>query len=242
MSTLVLQGISKTFSVAQQQPVHAVRDINLSLGNELMVIVGPSGSGKTTVLRLIAGLEQPDHGTIAIDGSVINHLPPQHRNVAMVFQHPALLPHLDVSQNIGFGLMLRKVPAQEIQHKVQQAAEKLHIVDKLKCKPGDLSGGEAQRVALARALVREPNVFLLDEPLSSLDAPNRKQLRHEILCLQQRIAVPMIYVTHDQREAFALGQRVAVVRAGEIQQVGKPDEIHKQPANEFVAQFLDLWA
>jgi multiple sugar transport system ATP-binding protein len=239
MSKLVLQSIAKTYSASGGQKVSAIRDLNLTIADELLVLVGPSGSGKTTILRLIAGLEQLDAGTISLDGVVLNNVPAKNRDIAMMFQSPALFPHLTSYENISFGLKLRGVAKPEIDKRVNAAADTLNLREKLSRRPHELSGGEAQRVALARAIVREPKIFLLDEPLSSVDAPTRKQLRAEIVCLQQRLAVPMVYVTHDQREALALGGRVAVIRGGQLQQIGTAADIQSTPANQFVSEFFD---
>lgn len=239
MPSLVIENLSKTFRDHDGQSVAALQDFNLRLaGNELLVLVGPSGCGKTTTLRLIAGLETPTAGRIIIDGNVINNVPAKNRDIAMVFQTPALLPNLRVSENIGFGLKLRKIPKAEIEKRVSDAAQTLGLSDKLNRKPAELSGGEAQRVALGRALVRQPKIFLLDEPLSQLDVLTRKQLRQEIIRLHQRAAAPMIYVTHEPREAIILGQRIAVMNEGRLVQIGSPEEIRRHPANEFVAEFF----
>ncbi|MBA4149485.1 MAG: ABC transporter ATP-binding protein [Verrucomicrobia bacterium] len=239
MSYLRLENVSKCFSGQREEKVTALRNVSFSLEiNELLVLVGPSGCGKTTTLRLVAGLETPDAGKILLDGKVLNSISPESRDVSMVFQTPALFPHLTVSENIGLGLKLRKTSSAEIQQHVLQAAEILGLQDKLNRRPQELSGGEAQRVALGRALVRQPKLFLLDEPLSNLDPITRKQLRREILCLHQKLGIPMIYVTHDHHEAFALGHRVAVMNHGELQQIGTPEEIKRSPANQFVADFV----
>jgi multiple sugar transport system ATP-binding protein len=239
MPFLVIENLCKAFRDLSGNKIPAVQDLNLTLAqNELLVLAGPSGCGKTTTLRLIAGLERADSGRISLDGNVLNQIAAKNRDVAMVFQTPALLPHMNAGENIAFGLKLRKVPQVEIEKRVSQATEILGLAGKLDRKPQELSGGEAQRVALGRALVREPKIFLLDEPLSHLDVLARKQLRREIRCLHQRANVPMIYVTHDPREALALGQRVAVMNEGKLLQLGTPDEIRQKPANEFVAEFF----
>ena len=205
---------------------------------EFLVLVGPSGSGKTTTLRLIAGLEETDSGSILLDGTVLNTLSPRNRDVAMVFQHSALYPHLTVSANLGLGLKLRKVPKLEIQRRTQDAAERLGLGPFLDRWPGTLSAGQRQRVALGRALVRQPKVFLFDEPLSHLDAPSRMQLRAEIHRLHAQLDATIIYVTHDQLEAMALGDRIAVLHEGMLQQVAEPFTIYRQPKNRFVASFF----
>ena len=239
MSVLAIDNVSKFFRKGKTQ-VAAVRNLSLSLRkNELLVLVGPSGCGKTTTLRMIAGLEKPDSGTISIAGSIINHLPPKLRDIAMVFQSPALLPHFTAYENLAFGLKLRRVEKSEIEARVKNVAEMLGLTDKLDRRPDELSGGEAQRVALGRAIVRRPRVFLLDEPLSNLDPITRKQLRKEIRCLHEQTQAPMVYVTHDRSEALSLGDRIAVLNQGELQQLGTADELLKNPANEFVTAFLE---
>ena len=240
MAEVILNNLSKTFRGKTGDVVRAVKELCLAIqSDELIAIVGPSGCGKTTTLRLIAGLEEPTSGSIHINGTLANNIPAKDRDVAMVFQTPALFPHLTVFDNIGFGLTLRKFPTPEIDKRVREAAELLGLSGKLRCRPSELSGGEGQRVSLGRALVRRPKLFLLDEPLSSLDAPMRKQLRGQILQIQRLLKVPMIYVTHDQREAFAIGQRIAVLNHGELQQFGTASDIREKPANEFVAAFFD---
>ncbi len=238
MADLVLNELSKTFS-NKTGAVHALKKLCLEVSaTELIAVVGPSGCGKTTALRLIAGLENPTSGSIWLDGKSISNLAARDRDVAMVFQRPTLFPHLNVFENIGFGLKLRKFSAAEIENRVNEAGEILGLSGRLHCRSEELSGGEAQRVALGRALVRQPKVFLLDEPLSSVDAPMRKQLRKEILQIQRLLQVPMIYVTHDQSEALAIGQRIVVLNNGQLQQVGSASEILEKPANSFVAGFF----
>ncbi|MEO7298445.1 MAG: ABC transporter ATP-binding protein [Verrucomicrobiota bacterium] len=238
MSGLVLDKLSKTFSNGKSA-ITALKELSLTIQhNELLALVGPSGCGKTTALRLIAGLEEPSRGSIFIDGKSVDSVPAKDRDVAMVFQSPALFPHLTVLENLSFGLKLRKIPRAEITERVNQAAEILGLKNKLQCRPQELSGGEAQRVSLGRALVRQPKVFLLDEPLSAVDAPTRKKLRAEIVQLQKILAVPMVYVTHDQREALAIGQRLAILHQGELQQIGTAQEILAKPANDFVTEFF----
>lgn len=243
MPDVTLEKLSKTFRTPAQD-IFAVKNLSLSVSShEILALVGPSGCGKTTTLRLIAGLETPTSGSIHIDGKLSTQTPAKDRDVAMVFQQPALFPHLSVFDNIGFGLKLRKFPKTEIEARVREAAQFLGLVDKLPCRPHELSGGEAQRVSLGRALVRRPKLFLLDEPLSSVDAPMRKLLRQQILGLHRLLKVPMIYVTHDQREALAIGNRIAVMNRGELQQIGTPQEIREKPANEFVTEFFeDYWS
>ena len=217
----------------------AVDGIDLVTGEgEYLVLLGPSGCGKTTLLRLIAGLEQPSEGDILIGGQVVTRLPPRARQIAMVFQSYALYPHKTVSANISFPLAAAGVPREQRPERVRRAASRLAIDHLLERRPRQLSGGERQRVALARALVREPQVFLLDEPLSNLDAKLRSSARDELKEFQQRVGITTIYVTHDQVEAMGLGDRIAVLNEGRIQQIGTPDEIYHQPANTFVATFV----
>src|SRR5216117_3751948 len=217
----------------------AVHDLDLDIGDgELMVIVGPSGCGKTTALRMLAGLEEISDGTLRIGDRVVNDLTPRDRDIAMVFQSYALYPHMTVADNLAFGLKLRKLPKQEVKERVQRAARILQIEDFLKRKPRALSGGQRQRVAMGRAIVREPQAFLMDEPLSNLDAKLRVQMRAEIHQLQRRLDVTTIYVTHDQVEAMTMGDRVAVMNAGHLLQVDTPQVLYDQPVNEFVAGFI----
>jgi len=216
-----------------------VDDLNLEVeDHELLVLMGPSGCGKTTTLRLLAGLERPTAGEIIMGGRAVDHLPPRDRDVAMVFQEGALYPHLSVRGNLGFGLKLRRTPKSEIGRRVTEAAVTLGISDLLDRLPGELSQGQQQRVALGRAMVRRPKLFLLDEPLASLDGGLRRQLRHEIRVLHQRLGVPMIFVTHDAGEAMALGQRIAILRDGRLQQVSDPQTLYDRPGNRFVASLL----
>ena len=205
---------------------------------EFVVLLGPSGCGKTTTLRMIAGLEQPSSGEILIDGQRVNDLPPQKRDVAMVFQSYALYPHMTVAANIAYPLRVRKLAPAEIQTQVKQTAAMLEIESLLNRRPRELSGGERQRVALARAIVRHPKAFLMDEPLSNLDARLRLQMRGELKRLQQQLGTTTVYVTHDQAEAMTLGQRVAVMNKGQLQQFAAPLEIYHRPANRFVAEFV----
>ncbi len=239
MARVVLENLSKIFVSATGTEVRAVQRLNLAIEDkELLVLVGPSGSGKTTTLRLIAGLEGVTEGTVSIDGEAVNDLPAKDRDIAMVFQNFALYPHLTVFQNLAFGLTLRKFPKAGIQQRVKEAAEMLGLADCLERKPGALSGGEQQRVALGRAIVRRPKVFLFDEPLSNLDAPKRAQMRAQIARLHRRLGATMLYVTHDQAEAMTLGNRIAVMNAGEIQQIAAPMTLYEAPANVFVAGFV----
>jgi multiple sugar transport system ATP-binding protein len=217
----------------------AVHDLDLEVADgELMVLVGPSGCGKTTALRMLAGLEEISDGEIRIGDRVVNDLTPKDRDVAMVFQSYALYPHMTVHDNLAFGLKLRKTPKHEVDERVRRAANILQIEEFLKRKPRALSGGQRQRVAMGRAIVREPQAFLMDEPLSNLDAKLRVQMRAEIHQLQRRLGVTTIYVTHDQVEAMTMGDRVAVMQAGHLQQVDTPQVLYDQPVNEFVAGFI----
>jgi multiple sugar transport system ATP-binding protein len=217
----------------------AVHDLDLEISDgELMVLVGPSGCGKTTALRMLAGLEEISAGEIKIGDRVVNDLTPKDRDVAMVFQSYALYPHMTVYDNLAFGLKLRKMPKKEVEERVRRAAKVLQIEEFLKRKPRALSGGQRQRVAMGRAIVREPQAYLMDEPLSNLDAKLRVQMRAEIHQLQRRLGVTTIYVTHDQVEAMTMGDRVAVMQAGHLQQVDTPQVLYDQPVNEFVAGFI----
>jgi len=217
----------------------AVESFDLDIADgEFMVLVGPSGSGKTTVLRLTAGLENATRGKIAIGGQVVNNLHPMDRDIAMVFQNYALYPHMTVAENMGFGLKLRRTKKSEIKERVGAAARTLGISELLKRKPGQLSGGQRQRVAMGRAIVREPAVFLMDEPLSNLDAKLRVQMRAEIQRLQHRLGTTTIYVTHDQTEAMTMGDRVAVMRQGRLVQVDPPQALYDRPVDLFVAGFI----
>ena len=235
MSRIALEGVTKRFP----DDTLAVRSLTLDVADgELMVLVGPSGCGKTTVLRMVAGLEEVTDGTISIDGQVVNDLDPRHRDIAMVFQSYALYPHLSVYDNMAFSLKYRRTPKDEIRRRVADAARILELEPYLQRKPRQLSGGQRQRVAMGRAIVRQPRAFLMDEPLSNLDAKLRVQMRAEILKIQQSLNVTTIYVTHDQTEAMTLGDRVAVVHQGDLQQVGSPRELYRNPANRFVAGFI----
>jgi multiple sugar transport system ATP-binding protein len=228
-------------SVAKVYPdgTRAVNDLDLEIGDgELMVLVGPSGCGKTTALRMLAGLEEISDGEIRIGDRIVNDLTPKDRDIAMVFQSYALYPHMTVEQNLAFGLKLRKLPKKEVSERVGRAAKILQIEEFLKRKPRALSGGQRQRVAMGRAIVREPQAFLMDEPLSNLDAKLRVQMRAEIHQLQRRLGVTTIYVTHDQVEAMTMGDRVAVMNAGHLLQVDTPQVLYDNPVNEFVAGFI----
>jgi multiple sugar transport system ATP-binding protein len=219
--------------------VHAVKDVNLEIRDkEFMVFVGPSGCGKTTTLRMIAGLEFINSGQILIGDTVVNEMPPMDRDIAMVFQNYALYPHMSVYDNIAFGLKLRGVDRKEIERRVNEVAEMLSIGQLLKRKPKELSGGQRQRVAVGRAIAREPAVFLMDEPLSNLDAKLRIQTRAMLQKLHQRLLRTTIYVTHDQVEAMTMGDRIAVMNAGELQQLDTPENLHERPVNLFVAGFI----
>ena len=219
--------------------VDAVRHLSLEIADgEFMVLVGPSGSGKTTALRMLAGLESISGGEISIGERVVNRIAPRERDIAMVFQDYALYPQMTVFDNLAFGLRRRKVPKEEIAGRVATAAGLLDIGELLERKPGQLSGGQAQRVALGRALVRQPQVFLMDEPLSNLDAKLRAETRAELIALHQRLEATFVYVTHDQIEAMTMATRVVVLRDGLVQQVGRPQEVYDRPANTFVASFM----
>ena len=233
------QNVTREFSGPRRERVLALNGFNLEARpGELLVIVGPSGCGKTTALRLLAGLDVPDRGSIFLDGQSLAGVEPRDRDLAMVFQHHALLPHLTVWQNMAFGLTLRKFPAAEITARVGRAAEMLGLTALLERRPGAISGGERQRAALGRALARQPKVFLFDEPLSHLDAPARLQLRGEIAALRRRLGATMLFVTHDQAEALALADRLAVMRQGAVEQAAPPEEIYRRPASRFVAGFI----
>ena len=234
VSGVRLVGVSKEYD-----SVPAIRELELEVADgELLVVLGPSGCGKSTVLRLVAGLEEATSGRILIGERDVTRLSPGRRNVSMVFQSYALFPHLTAAENIGFGLVVREVRRAEIRERVARAAALAGCGHLLARRPAQLSGGERQRIALARALVREPDVFLLDEPLSNLDAELRAETRAELKRLHARVGATMLYVTHDQIEALTLGQRIAVLRDGELQQVGTPDQIWREPANRFVARFV----
>ena len=235
MGEIALDRVTKVFD----NGFTAVNDISLTVGDgEFIVLVGPSGCGKSTLLRMIAGLEEVTAGTISIGGTDVTELAPRHRDIAMVFQNYALYPHMDVRKNLGYGLRVRKTPKAEVDRRVEEVAKLLGLDALLDRKPAALSGGQRQRVAMGRAIVREPAAFLMDEPLSNLDAKLRVGMRTELSRLHERLGVTTIYVTHDQVEAMTLGQRVAVMRDGVIQQVASPQELYARPQNLFVAAFI----
>lgn len=232
---LTLEQVNKWYD----NKVHAVKDVNLEVNEgELLVFVGPSGCGKSTTLRMIAGLESLDSGIICMDGKIINHVSPKERDIAMVFQNYALYPTMNVFDNIAFPLKMRHMKKDEIRYCVTELAKTLELTEYLKRKPGALSGGQRQRVALARAMVREPKLFLMDEPLSNLDAKLRVQMRREITALQKNLGTTTIYVTHDQTEAMTMGDRIAIFREGVLQQIDTPQNVYQRPENLFVAQFI----
>jgi multiple sugar transport system ATP-binding protein len=239
VARVILEHLTKDFPGPNGESIRAVSDLDLTVGHrELLVLVGPSGCGKTTTLRLLAGLEEPTAGTISIDGQVLNGTAPKDRDLAMVFQSPALYPHLSVYDNLAFRLKVRKCGKAEIAQRVKEAAQMLGLSDSLARLPMTLSGGQRQRVAIGRALVRRPGLFLFDEPLSNLDPQMRLQLRSELARLHSWFESTMLYVTHDQSEAMMLGDRIAVMQAGKLQQAGKPLEVYRHPANLFVADFI----
>jgi multiple sugar transport system ATP-binding protein len=234
MAEVTLTNITKRFG-----DFTAVKELTLQIEDgKFTVLVGPSGCGKTTTLRMVAGLEEITEGEIRIGDRVVNRVPPKDRDIAMVFQNYALYPHMDVFNNMAFGLKLRKTPKAQIKERVQEAAELLGITDKLKSKPRELSGGQRQRVAVGRAIVRDPKVFLFDEPLSNLDAKLRVQMRTELEQLHHKLQTTTIYVTHDQVEAMTLGDRIAVMKDGVVQQYAPPQETYDHPNNQFVAGFI----
>ncbi len=235
MAEIALEHITKRYGDGYE----AVKDMNLDVADgEFMILVGPSGCGKSTALRMVAGLEDITDGELKIGGQVVNDKAPKDRDIAMVFQNYALYPHMTVRENMGFALKLAKTPQEDIDKKVNEAARILDLEQHLERKPANLSGGQRQRVAMGRAIVRNPSAFLMDEPLSNLDAKLRVQMRTEISRIQQRFETTTIYVTHDQTEALTLGDRIAVMRAGILQQVGPPSELYGQPNNLFVAGFI----
>jgi multiple sugar transport system ATP-binding protein len=235
MATIQFDQVSKDFGRGH----YAVRDVTLTIRDgEFMVLVGPSGCGKSTLLRMLAGLEETTSGEIRIGNRVVNGLPPQQRDIAMVFQNYALYPHKTVRKNLEFPLQMAGWAKERIKARVTEVARLIELEQLLECKPGQLSGGQRQRVAMGRALVREPAVFLMDEPLSNLDAQLRVQMRREITALQKRLRTTTIYVTHDQVEAMTMGDRLAVLNHGQLQQVGTPKELYERPVNVFVATFL----
>jgi multiple sugar transport system ATP-binding protein len=235
MAEIVLKNVTKRYPDGTE----AVKQMNLDIADgEFVILVGPSGCGKTTALRMIAGLEDITEGELRIGDNIVNDLPPRERDVAMVFQSYALYPHMTVRENMGFALSLAKVRKSEINQRVEEAANILDLTEQLERKPANLSGGQRQRVAMGRAIVRQPAAFLMDEPLSNLDAKLRVQMRTEVSRIQQRLGTTTVYVTHDQVEAMTLGDRVAVMRSGVIQQVGPPKELYGEPVNVFVAGFI----
>ena len=235
MAAVTMDNVTKVYP----NGALGVADLELTIEDgEFLVLVGPSGCGKSTALRMVAGLETVTSGELRIGDRVVNDLPPKERDIAMVFQNYALYPHMTVEQNIGFALKLAKLPKAEIQKRVREAARTLQLEDWMHRKPGQLSGGQRQRVAMGRAIVRDPAVFLMDEPLSNLDAKLRVQMRAEIAKLQRDLKTTTIYVTHDQIEAMTMGDRVAVMREGRLQQVAAPEELYAEPANLFVAAFI----
>jgi multiple sugar transport system ATP-binding protein len=235
MAEVALDHVEKVY----ENGFRAVHELSLEIHDgEFLVLVGPSGCGKTTALRMVAGLEEISDGTITIGGRVVNDLTPKERDIAMVFQNYALYPHLTVAENIAFGLRLRKEPKKQINEKVEWAGKLLGLTQYLNNRPKELSGGQRQRVAMGRAIVREPQVFLMDEPLSNLDAKLRVQMRAEIAKIQRQVGVTTVYVTHDQIEAMTMGDRVAVMRKGELQQLGAPQTLYDNPENLFVASFI----
>ena len=237
MAQVIFEHVRKVYD----KSVTAVEDFNLAIRDrEFVVFVGPSGCGKSTTLRMVAGLEEITQGSIYIGDTLVNNVLPKDRDISMVFQNYALYPHMTVYDNIAFSLKMRKMPKSEIKKRVLEAAEILDITDLLKRKPKALSGGQRQRVAIGRSIVREPRVFLMDEPLSNLDAKLRNQMRTEIIKLRRRINTTFIYVTHDQTEAMTLGDRIVVMDRGHIMQVGTPQEVYMRPANMFVAGFIGV--
>ena len=234
MADLQLRGVRKAFGT-----VEVVHGIDLDVPhNEFLVLVGPSGCGKSTILRMIAGLEEADAGEIRIGGALVNNVSPKDRNIAMVFQNYALYPHMTVYRNMAFALRAKRLPKDEIDRKVRAAAAVLELEPYLDRRPGELSGGQRQRVAMGRAIVRDPAVFLFDEPLSNLDAKLRNQMRVEIKKLHQKVGTTVVYVTHDQVEAMTLADRIVILRDGRIEQIGTPSEVYRHPANLFVAGFI----
>jgi multiple sugar transport system ATP-binding protein len=235
MATVLLNNVTKIYEGGSV----AVKNVSLEINDkEFVVLVGPSGCGKSTVLRMIAGLEEITSGEIYIDGKIVNNIPPKDRDIAMVFQNYALYPHMSVFENIAFGLKLRKYDKNEIKQRVEEAAVILNLQEYLNRKPRQLSGGQRQRVAVGRAIVRKPKVFLFDEPLSNLDAKLRVQMRTEISRLHKNLGATIIYVTHDQTEAMTMGDKIVILKDGEVQQIGRPLELYGKPINKFVAGFI----
>ncbi|MDG1727245.1 MAG: sn-glycerol-3-phosphate ABC transporter ATP-binding protein UgpC [Emcibacteraceae bacterium] len=234
MANVKLSNISKSYGDTK-----VIENLDLEVSdNEFLVLVGPSGCGKSTLLRMIAGLEGVTDGELSIGDRVVNNLEPKDRNIAMVFQNYALYPHMNVYKNISFGLRAQKMPKDDIDKKVREGAEILELTELLERKPAELSGGQRQRVSMGRAIVRDPDVFLFDEPLSNLDAKLRSSMRIEIKKLHETVKKTIIYVTHDQVEAMTLADRIVILKDGEIQQIGTPMEVYKKPANKFVASFI----
>ncbi|MBN2710328.1 MAG: sn-glycerol-3-phosphate ABC transporter ATP-binding protein UgpC [Calditrichaceae bacterium] len=235
MASVKLTGVNKTYD----GKTFAVKNADLTIKDkEFLVLVGPSGCGKSTLLRMIAGLEEITSGTVEIGDRVVNNIPPKDRNIAMVFQNYALYPHMTVFENMAFGLKLRKYPKEEIKKRVEEAADLLELTEYLDRKPKALSGGQRQRVAVGRAIVRKPDVFLFDEPLSNLDAKLRVQMRIELIKLHKKLETTVIYVTHDQVEAMTMGSRIVILNKGEIQQIDTPMNVYQKPANLFAAGFI----
>jgi multiple sugar transport system ATP-binding protein len=235
MAEVLLKNVTKIYDNKNK----VITDVNFKVEDkEFVVLVGPSGCGKSTVLRMIAGLEEITSGEIYIDGKIVNNVPPKDRDIAMVFQNYALYPHMSVFENIAFGLKLRKYDKNEIKQRVEEAAVILNLQDYLNRKPRQLSGGQRQRVAVGRAIVRKPKVFLFDEPLSNLDAKLRVQMRTEISRLHKNLGATMIYVTHDQTEAMTMGDKIVILKDGEVQQIETPMELYNKPVNKFVAGFI----
>ncbi|CAB1063862.1 ABC transporter, ATP-binding protein (cluster 1, maltose/g3p/polyamine/iron); ABC transporter, ATP-binding protein (cluster 10, nitrate/sulfonate/bicarbonate) [Olavius sp. associated proteobacterium Delta 1] len=236
MAVVKLEGITKVYEGSKES---AVKDINFQVDDgEFMVLLGPSGCGKSTILRMIAGLENISGGRLSIDGKMINDIPAKDRDIAMVFQSYALYPHMKVRDNLAFGLRRRGIPKAQIKHRVNQVAESLGLTPFLNRRPHALSGGQRQRVAVGRAIVRDPKVFLFDEPLSNLDASLRVSTRNELVSLHDRLGATTIYVTHDQVEAMTMGSRICIINEGQLVQIGPPMEVYRRPANTFVAGFL----
>ncbi|HIC89095.1 MAG TPA: ABC transporter ATP-binding protein [Anaerolineae bacterium] len=239
MAEIILQNVTKVFGSGSQNQVVAVDDLTLTIRDqEFFSLLGPSGCGKTTTLRLIAGFERPTQGQVVIDGQVVNDVPPNRRQIGIVFQSYALFPHLSVFENCAFGLRARGLPNSQIREKVMEVLSLVRLADMADRRPSQLSGGQQQRVAIARSLAIEPRILLFDEPLSNLDAKLRVEMRGELVALQRRLGITAIYVTHDQEEALAISDRVAVLDAGRLQQVGKPWELYEHPRTRFVADFL----
>ncbi len=236
MAVIAIDRLSKRYAAGGEL---AVKEVSLTVADgEFMVLLGPSGCGKSSILRMIAGLEPISSGTVALDGKVINHVPAKDRDIAMVFQSYALYPHMDVEANLAFGLRRRRVARDEIDRRVREAADKLGLTPYLGRKPHALSGGQRQRVALGRAIVRDPKVFLFDEPLSNLDAALRVTTRNELIRQQKELGTTSVYVTHDQIEAMTMGDRICIMSQGEVVQIGSPLEVYRRPADTFVARFL----